>query len=220
MTDRADEGADRADEGADRADEGADRADDGGASAEETDARDRRESPFSDLARRVRERRTGEEAGAAEDEGGHAAGDGVGATAADGETGGVDDGWAGTTDDPFADLDASGEAGEGDDPFESVDVGDLPGDDVWSALEGESEPAAQPSVGTDDAEAVERDDPAADRPDHVVPKASYCQRCEHFTAPPEVACTHEGTEILAVVDAESFRVRGCPVARDDSSDGG
>ncbi|MHC3437373.1 hypothetical protein ACYJ1Y_04540 [Natrialbaceae archaeon A-gly3] len=43
----------------------------------------------------------------------------------------------------------------------------------------------------------------------------YCRRCEHFSAPPEVACENEGTEIVELVDLETFRVIDCPVVLND-----
>lgn len=47
----------------------------------------------------------------------------------------------------------------------------------------------------------------------VVSKRRYCQRCEHFSDPPAMACTREGTEIEALVGSDRFRVRNCPVER-------
>jgi len=57
-------------------------------------------------------------------------------------------------------------------------------------------------------------DPEADTVDSgesIVPKRSYCERCEHFSAPPEVGCTHDGTRIIEMVDRDHFRVENCPV---------
>jgi hypothetical protein len=53
------------------------------------------------------------------------------------------------------------------------------------------------------------------REEHVIPKADYCQQCEYFTDPPDVACEHEGTDIVSVEDFEHFRVRGCPVVESE-----
>jgi hypothetical protein len=116
-----------------------------------------------------------------------------------------------------------------EDPFESVAVDEIDTDELWASLESEGEGAAagagaddgsaaaeQPEVGSGGAaERVERDDPEARRVDHLVPKAAYCQRCRHLAAPPEVRCTHEGTEIVEVADADHFRVRGCPMVDED-----
>ncbi|ESP88209.1 hypothetical protein K933_10375, partial [Candidatus Halobonum tyrrellensis G22] len=46
----------------------------------------------------------------------------------------------------------------------------------------------------------------------VVNKREYCQQCPHLAAPPEMACTHEGTAIVELLDGDDVRVRGCPVA--------
>jgi hypothetical protein len=109
---------------------------------------------------------------------------------------------SGATDDdrdPFAELDA-----EADDEsaFESVDVDPVAAEDVWASLD---EDATDPEVSLGgDAESVGADE-------HRVPKGDYCERCPYFADPPEVACTHEGTTIVAVEDADHFRVRGCPM---------
>ena len=50
--------------------------------------------------------------------------------------------------------------------------------------------------------------------EYVVPKTRYCQSCPHFGDPPALSCTHEGTDIVAVVDGERFRVRNCPMVDD------
>ncbi|MFB6281589.1 MAG: hypothetical protein ABEH40_06185 [Haloferacaceae archaeon] len=127
---------------------------------------------------------------------------------------------------PFAELErtmgegagepgAAAEGGEPDDedPFERVEVDDIDEEEVWESLDAEEGPEAdQPSIGAGaDAERVEREDPGAERPDHVVEKGAYCQRCRFLSEPPEVRCTHEGTDIVEVVDSDRFRVRGCPM---------
>lgn len=68
-------------------------------------------------------------------------------------------------------------------------------EEVWESLRDD----AAPDIG------------ATDGPDNVVDKRTYCQRCPHFSAPPEVACGHAGTEIVAVLEGEDFRVRNCPM---------
>ncbi|MFB6168238.1 MAG: hypothetical protein ABEJ43_05260 [Haloferacaceae archaeon] len=106
--------------------------------------------------------------------------------------------------DPFAGLDAAAndDAAAPDDAFESVDVGPVDAEDVWASLEGDEE---RPEVSLENsAESLDGDD-------HRVPKQEYCERCPFFADPPEVACTHEGTSIVAVEDAEQFRVRNCPM---------
>ncbi|WP_418280698.1 hypothetical protein [Halorubrum sp. DTA98] len=109
--------------------------------------------------------------------------------------------------DPFADLDElSDDVGAGsdadgtlDDVFERMEVDELSDDDVWDALDGNV---------TFGGEATTID---PDGPDHVVDKRKYCQRCPHFSAPPDTTCTHEDGTIVEVVDTDEFRVRGCPM---------
>jgi hypothetical protein len=98
-----------------------------------------------------------------------------------------------------------------DDLFESVDVGQVDDEAVWeSFVEGETDPEERVGLG---AEAERVADPA----EHVVPKRDFCQRCPHFAAPPETACTHDGTDIVEVIDTDSFRVRNCPVVEDEDA---
>lgn len=108
------------------------------------------------------------------------------------------------------------------DPFEEVDVDDVDTEELWSPLEAEGPVASDagiPTGGLDDADsAVDVAEPDADpsdpgdtRPEHVLDKREYCQRCPHLSAPPTVACDNGGTDIVAVVDGEHFRVRGCPM---------
>jgi hypothetical protein len=98
-----------------------------------------------------------------------------------------------------------------DDLFESVDVGDVDDEAVWeSFVEGETGPEEQVGLG---AEAERADDPD----ERVVPKRDFCQRCPHFAAPPETACTHQGTTIVEAVDTDRFRVRNCPVVEDEDA---
>ncbi|CQR49429.1 MULTISPECIES: hypothetical protein [Haloferax] len=98
--------------------------------------------------------------------------------------------------------------------FESVEVGDLDRDDVWTSLVEGGDDAEAETVGVG-AEATPVD-ATESVSDHVVPKAEFCQRCEHFGEPPELACHHEGTAIVELEDSDRFRVRNCPmVERDD-----
>lgn len=117
-------------------------------------------------------------------------------------------------DDPFEDLpgdDADGDvdaAVEG--LFTEVEVADVDDEAVWDALTaGESPPGVDGNGAGDrgDDEVVETDAGEGT----VVPKGTYCQRCEHFSPPPQVSCGNPGTEILELVDVEHFRVRDCPV---------
>ncbi len=71
-------------------------------------------------------------------------------------------------------------------------------------IDAESDPAVERSV---DGESVER----------VVEKSAYCHACPHFSSPPDVRCTHEGTEILEAVDMEHFRVVDCPIVEENEA---
>ncbi|MGM0448451.1 MAG: hypothetical protein ACQERM_09415 [Methanobacteriota archaeon] len=137
-------------------------------------------------------------------------------------------------DDPFAELDGDAAGAPTDeDPFESMGSGDVGEEDVWEALDEGT------SIGADATEFDDGDGgavgdvgkpgsgvggptpgagPTGD--ERVIDKRSYCQRCPHFTAPPETACSHEGTEIVESVDFSRFRVRNCPMvdAEDPSFD--
>jgi hypothetical protein len=109
--------------------------------------------------------------------------------------------------DPFAELDeADPDEPDPDAEFESVDVAEVDVEEVWASLDGEEPAPEAPEVSLgSNAEAVEGGD------EHRVPKAEYCERCPHFADPPEVACGHDGSTIVAVEDADHFRVRGCPM---------
>lgn len=113
---------------------------------------------------------------------------------------------------PLADLredvERSREA-ETDDEFEAlftdVDVGSVDEADVWEQLSASADEPVAESAGVE-AGATEE----LDRDVRVVEKR-LCQGCEHFSDPPETACTHEGTTIEAEVDTDHFRVVNCPV---------
>jgi hypothetical protein len=125
--------------------------------------------------------------------------------------------------DPFEELDAEPLEDEVDadvdELFTEVQVGEVDEETVWAELT-EEEGAAQPTV-TGEAERVADEasvHPEADADaDTVVPKASYCQQCEHFSPPPGMACRNPGTDIVELVDMEHFRVRDCPVVERRSS---
>jgi hypothetical protein len=44
-----------------------------------------------------------------------------------------------------------------------------------------------------------------------VSKHSYCEQCEYFSEPPDIDCSHDGTEIVEFLDVETVRVVDCPV---------
>lgn len=105
--------------------------------------------------------------------------------------------------------------------FAEMEVGDVDEDDVWEALsESADEPVVEPDAVTADTGAVGG---TGDDGDVTVVEKSLCHGCPNFAAPPETACTHEGTTIAAEVDTDHFRVVDCPIvaqreARDDPSD--
>lgn len=139
---------------------------------------------------------------------------------------------------PLSDLarEQQGRDRPDDDPFETVEVGAVDAEALWNAVVDAEATSASASGSTDvDAvdvessaanptasvdtgaetvadEADQRDEAADER---VVDKREFCQRCEFFSAPPEVSCTNEGTEIVELVDADRFRVRNCPKVADD-----
>lgn len=90
---------------------------------------------------------------------------------------------------------------EDDDLFETVEVGGVDEEALWE------------QVTTEEGYAVEAPE---DRED-VVEKSAYCEQCEFFTGPPRTRCTHEGTQILEMVDLEQFRVRNCPVVLEEEA---
>jgi len=90
-------------------------------------------------------------------------------------------------------------------------VGSVDDEAVWESFtEGETGPEEQVGLGAEVEQAPEPDE-------HVVPKRDFCQRCPHFSSPPETACTHGGTTIVEVVDPDHFRVRNCPVVEDENA---
>jgi hypothetical protein len=83
--------------------------------------------------------------------------------------------------------------------FESMDVGEFDSEALW--------------------EQVESDDPVESRPrervTREIDKHKYCQKCPHFSTPPDVHCTHEGTDILEQIGMETFAVADCPIILED-----
>lgn len=95
--------------------------------------------------------------------------------------------------DPFAD----------DSAFQKMAAGEIDEEEVWEQI---TDARARGSVSA-----------AAERDYAEVSKHRYCEHCEYFTEPPEVRCTHDGTEILEFVDAETVRVADCPVVAERRS---
>lgn len=105
--------------------------------------------------------------------------------------------------DPFAGGSAgpAGPPGE-DGPFVEMAAEPIDESDLWTELTAEA---------GDDGDGIGATEVPDERSEDVVPKASFCERCEYFSDPPTVGCTHEGTEILELVDTDHFRVLNCPV---------
>ncbi|WP_238392123.1 hypothetical protein [Halorussus amylolyticus] len=100
-----------------------------------------------------------------------------------------------------------------DDPFESVEVGELDGEKLWEQLaEGDGDDGISVAVPPDEPDATGR---FAGRDVRTIPKRT-CHGCPHFGDPPELACTHEGTDILEMPDTDHFRVADCPMVVDET----
>ncbi|WP_049987990.1 hypothetical protein [Halobellus rufus] len=100
-----------------------------------------------------------------------------------------------------------------DDPFEEMSIPEIDGEALWEAVGVEGEDRSPGAGPFADTAATPLDD-ETDDPEHVVEKETYCQKCPHLADPPELACTHDGTEIVEVVDSERFRVRNCPMVEE------
>lgn len=83
--------------------------------------------------------------------------------------------------------------------FDEVEVGEVDADELWSQVESDG-----PTV-----------EPRDEREIREVRKRKYCSQCPYFAEPPEVGCSHEGTDILQQVDMEHFEVADCPVVLED-----
>jgi hypothetical protein len=109
-----------------------------------------------------------------------------------------------------ADEDADAESS----PFESMDVGAVDGEEVWGELFDDDDGGGEFVGVGGEAERVGEGTAYAE---FVVEKAEFCKQCPFLGDPPELHCTHEGTDIVEVVDTEHFRVRECPMV-DDGDD--
>ncbi|WP_198661995.1 hypothetical protein [Halorussus litoreus] len=107
---------------------------------------------------------------------------------------------------------------ESTDPFESVDVGELDGEKLWERLADEEGEGPSVTVPAGESVAVEDRDEWAGRDVRTIPKET-CHGCPHFADPPDLACTHEGTAILAMTDSEHFRVVDCPMVGEEEDIG-
>ena len=174
----------------------------GGGERKDDSDTDASAEPLGDLARRFDERRNA----AASTEGGDA----------DEPFDGLDEAWTGEGAVPS----------DTDELFEEMDVSDVDTDALWeSVLDGsDAEPVDFDAAGASgDDTAADGDEvwkaasasasgsEADEQRETVVPKDSHCESCYFFSAPPEVACTYEGSEIVEIVDSERFQVENCPV---------
>lgn len=138
---------------------------------------------------------------------------------------GVEDAPATEEADPLGDLaqrvqDQRRERAEADDDlFEEMETPEVDTDDLWEQVTdaGELTDVGTPSLGDGEAVTVEREDAEGAEPDHIVVAADYCEQCQYFSSPPEVACTYDDSEIVEVVDSERFRVRNCPVVEGETA---
>ncbi|WP_231185188.1 hypothetical protein [Haladaptatus sp. DYF46] len=96
-----------------------------------------------------------------------------------------------------------------DDAFEEVDVGDVDTDELWDDLLNED--------GGELVVSVPREAGWDDRDVRTIPKTT-CHGCPHVGNPPDLRCTHEGTDILSMPDVEHFRVADCPMVADEDVD--
>ena len=105
------------------------------------------------------------------------------------------------------DADPNDQAVSHAESFDRRDSGELDGDRLWDRLE------------TDDTDASDSEltPQSADREVREVEKRSYCHGCEHFADPPAVACTRDGSDILAVPSMTTFRVVDCPFVLEDEA---
>lgn len=83
--------------------------------------------------------------------------------------------------------------------FESVEIEAIDREALWEDL----------SAAADDRPAFAAVETPDQRDVRVVPNR-LCHGCEYFAKPPEMACTHEGSEIIERVDGEQFCVADCP----------
>lgn len=108
---------------------------------------------------------------------------------------------------------------------EGADVGEVDREALWRQVAGE-DAAAEVAEETvrgefEDGPAVRRPDAGTEgvtveeRTERVVEKAKYCHSCQYFSEPPDVHCTHDGTEIMEMVDVDHFRLANCPVVAED-----
>jgi len=85
--------------------------------------------------------------------------------------------------------------------FTEMDVDEMDASAVWADLEtGGEEPVV----------VAERLSAPGERDVRIIPKRT-CHNCPYFGSPPNVECTHDGTEIRRAVGVEEFEVVDCPM---------
>mgnify|MGYP006274709675 FL=1 len=101
---------------------------------------------------------------------------------------------------------SEGEGREGDpfdrfdDAFDREEIDRIDPDSVWEALES----AQAGGTVTENRQRTYAE----------VSKHSYCEQCAYFSAPPDIQCGHEGTQIVEFRDMETVRVVDCPVVEE------
>lgn len=103
--------------------------------------------------------------------------------------------------DPFADVETpAGSPFDGaGSAFERVESGSADPDAVWAAITDEDDDAVDDGRTSEDGRYTD------------VSKHAFCQRCEHFSPPPDVTCAHHTAEIIEFLDVETVRLLNCPV---------
>lgn len=132
------------------------------------------------------------------------------------ETGGATDsptpdGPAGTTDtadptdDPFASFSSTQDTSDPFEAFEDASVDEVDPDAVWEDLKSDTTPLSE----------------AEEKVYAEVSKHRYCERCPHFSGPPDTDCTYEGAAIVEFLDMATVRVVNCPIVAEqrDLEDG-
>lgn len=109
------------------------------------------------------------------------------------------------SDDEASPFDALGEVSTDEDvdqlfenAFTAESTEDTDGESVWEEL------ASSTARWTGSGGAADID---------VVPKRNFCERCTHLSDPPEFRCTHDGTEIIELIDSDHVRVKECPIVK-------
>lgn len=118
----------------------------------------------------------------------------------------------------------AGELSEGElaateeDLFEREETPEVDREALWRQVaDEETAERAIEEMDIDAEETTTDTATAAGGDERVVEKSTYCHVCPHFSNPPEVRCTHEGTEIVEAVDVEHFRVVNCPVVAENEA---